>query len=162
MRTLLRRPLLLVGMLCLALVAACGHQAADRSPHAIDPWIRLAPPGAGMLAGYMVLENPADHTIELVSVSSPAFASVEIHRTEVTDGVARMVAEPRVSIAAEGRVIFEPGGRHLMLHGPAQPLAEGELVPLELVFDDDRHLRIDATVRRSAEAETVDDPHKHH
>jgi copper(I)-binding protein len=49
-----------------------------------------------------------------------------------------------------------------MLHGPTQTLAEGALVPLELVFDDDTHLRINATVRRGADADTDGDPHQHH
>jgi copper(I)-binding protein len=162
MKISIRGPLVLVGMFCLAMIAACGQPAADRSPQAIDPWIRLAPPGAGMLAGYMVLENPGDRAVELVSVSSPAFASIEVHRTEVTDGVARMIAEPRVSIGAGERLIFEPGGRHLMLHGPTQALAEGALVPLELVFDDGTDLQINAIVRRSADTDTDGDPHQHH
>lgn len=155
------RPLL-AGILCLLLTAGCEQHDPERGPMATDPWIRLAPPGAGMLAGYLVLENPGDRSLELTSVSSPAFASAEIHRTEIIDGVARMIAEPRISIPAGERLVFEPGGRHLMLHGPVSALAEGQQVPLELAFSDGTILSLKATVRRSHDAGSDHDAHQHH
>ncbi|MGD8977501.1 MAG: copper chaperone PCu(A)C [Gammaproteobacteria bacterium] len=129
----------------------------------MDPWIRLAPPGAGMMAGYLVLENPGEQPLELVAVSSPAFSSVEVHRTEIVGGVARMIAEPDLTVPPGGRAVFEPGGRHLMLHGPARDLGEGDTVALAFEFADDARVEIQVPVRRRADGDDEGtDPHHGH
>ena len=136
-------------LLVLALfLAACSPETDDRTARIKDPWIRLAPPNAGMLAGYLVLENPGARPLELVAVSSPDFASVEVHRTEIVDGVARMIAEPALTVPPGGHAVFEPGGRHLMLHGPARQFDEGERVALEFLFADGAQLAFEAPLRR--------------
>ncbi len=134
-------------------LVACSPEPADRTARVEDPWIRLAPPNAGMLAGYLVLENPGARQLELVAVSSPDFASVEVHRTEIVDGVARMIAEPALTIPPGGRAVFEPGARHLMLHGPARSFGEDEHVDLEFRFADGTQLAFEAPVRRGPQGD---------
>ncbi|MGB5621932.1 MAG: copper chaperone PCu(A)C [Gammaproteobacteria bacterium] len=140
-------------------LAACGPQSEERAARVEDPWVRLAPPNAGMMAGYLVLENPGARQLELVAVSSPDFASVEVHRTEIVDGVARMIAEPALTIPPGGRAVFEPGARHLMLHGPARSFGEDEQVNLEFRFADGTQLAFAAPVRRGPQA--ADHQHDH-
>lgn len=134
------------------MLAACAPETESRPPQVVDPWIRQAPPGARMMAGYLVLENPGDQPRELVAVSSPDFASIEVHRTEIVDGVARMIPEPDLTVPAGGRVVFEPGGRHLMLHGPARDLSEGDSVALSFGFADGGRIDLAAPVRRGSES----------
>lgn len=150
----------LLGILALP---ACAPDPASHSPRVVDPWIRLAPPGAGMMAGYLVLENPGEQPLELVAVSSPVFSSAEVHRTEIVDGVARMIAEPALAVPAGGRAVFEPGGRHLMLHGPARDLGEGDEVTLALEFSDGARIEVQVPVRRGPEGGAAGtDPHHEH
>jgi len=142
---------------------ACAPEPADHSPRVVDPWIRLAPPGAGMMAAYLVLENPDEKPRELVAVSSPAFSSVEVHRTEIVDGVARMIAEPALTVPPGGRAVFEPGGRHLMLHGPARDLGEDDTVAIAFEFADGARVEIQVPVRRRADGgDEGSDPHHGH
>jgi hypothetical protein len=151
---MIRRPKTAVGLCALAgaaMLAACAPEPVSRPPQVVDPWIRLAPPGARMMAGYLVLENPGDQPQELVAVSSPDFASIEVHRTEIVDGVARMIPEPDLTVPAGGRAVFEPGGRHLMLHGPARDLSEGDTVALSFGFADGGRIDLTAPVRRGSD-----------
>src|SRR3546814_14091449 len=89
----------LLALLLIAIMpsrAVAQHAAVEAS----GAWIRIAPPGAMMLAGYVTLTNSGDAVAELDSVHSAAFGSVEVHRTEVVDAVSRLRAGPQRS---EGR-----------------------------------------------------------
>jgi len=112
-----------------------------------DPWVREAPPGASALAAYMVLENSGNTVQVLTAISSPVSDSVEIHRTIITDGVARMVQQQSVTIPPGEKVTFESGGYHIMVMNPPA-LKAGERVPFTLQLQDGGTVDIDAEVRR--------------
>jgi copper(I)-binding protein len=114
-----------------------------------DAWIREAPPGAPMLAGYLILHNHSDQERALVAAESPAFGMVELHRTVLEDGMARMVAQKRIPVPAGGQAALKPGDYHLMLMKPQQPLKAGDTADLTLHFDDGSSMTIQAVVRRA-------------
>ena len=94
------------------------------------------PSAGGTAAGYMTLTNEGDAPVTLLSARSAAVPRVEIHTTEVdAAGVARMIEQERVEIAPGATVTFAPQGLHVMFMGLTGPLAEGDRVPVELVFD---------------------------
>lgn len=107
-----------------------------------EPWIQAAPPGAAVLAGYMILENLSARTRTLLDVRSPDFGAVMLHRTELRDGIARMHHEQEVQIAPRTVVTFAPGARHLMLMDPKRALGAGDRVLLELRFADGARLSV--------------------
>jgi len=113
-----------------------------------NAWIREAPPGARMLAGFMVIRNISDTDIELVDVDSEAFAHVMLHKSETVDGVARMSHMDSIVIPAQGSVALEPGSYHLMMPAPDTRLVEGDSVPLLLHFSDERCVRVQAEVKK--------------
>ena len=113
-----------------------------------DAWIREAPPGAPMLAGYLCLDNSGDKAVTLIDVESPAFRHVMMHRTETVDGMARMMHQGEVTVAAGKRVCFEPGGLHLMMPAPEQRLVAGDQVELLLHFADETCRRIQVPVKK--------------
>lgn len=127
-----------------------------------NAWVRAAPPGVDVLAAYLSIDNHDAQPHTLSGVSSPQFDSVEIHRTEIKDGVATMIAEPRVAIPAHGNLKFEPNGYHLMLIGSRKALHAGDHVELQLQFENHAALQVRATVR--ADDTAADDPaqHQHH
>lgn len=131
-----------------SLVLACSPGPEAESPSVSDAWIREAPPGAGMTAGYLTLSNPTEQPVELTAVRSEDFDSIEFHVTVNEDGMSRMRREERVAVPARGSVEFAPGGRHLMLFGPRRSLAEGDAVELIFTLSDGRELREQAPVRR--------------
>jgi copper(I)-binding protein len=147
----MRATLLLTAAL---LAVACSPSPGPRPPSIEGAWIREAPPGASMTAGYMTVENPGGKDIELIEVRSDDFESIELHVTVTEDGVARMRREDSVVVSAGGSVEFAPGGRHLMLFGQARPLTEGDSVQLVIGLSDGTELRGTAAVVRGG--------HDHH
>ena len=111
-------------------------------------WIREAPPGASMMAAYLVISNPGDTDARLVAVESPAFAHVMLHKSETVDGVARMLHQDSILIPAHGSVTLEPGGYHLMMPAPDAGLRTGDQVEFLLHFADDSSLAVTAVVRK--------------
>jgi len=112
-------------------------------------WVREAPPGVGMLAGYLDLDNPTDSEWLLIDAHSDAFASVEVHTTIIKDGVASMHHLPELAIAAGQQASFSPGGMHLMLMGPVKSLKVGDRVVIDLDFGEHGVLSVNFPVRRS-------------
>jgi len=126
-----------------------------------DAWVRAAPPGATVLAAYLIIDNHSASAQTLSGASSPQFDSVEIHRTEVKNGVASMSAQPHVAIPAHGTLKFAPNGYHLMLIGPRKALRPGDHVELSMQFDGRPAQLIHAPVRAAAD-EPADDTMQHH
>jgi copper(I)-binding protein len=125
-----------------------------------DAWIRLPPPKSHA-AGYLTLVNGSGGARTLVAARSDRAERVEIHRSEMREGVARMVPVESVTLPAEGALVFEPRGLHLMLMHP-KALSVGERVPLELVFEEGDPLRLEAEVRRAAPTGHGDHEHGDH
>lgn len=102
-----------------------------------------------MRAGYLELVNGGRHVVVIDAVTSPAFGAAEIHEMRDVDGVARMRRLTRLDLPPGERVRLQPGGIHLMLFRPTQPLEDGAQVQVELSGPDGA--RISATL-------TVGDP----
>ena len=117
-------------------------------------WVRLAPPNASVLAGYCTLENHANQSIELVSVQSPLFESVEIHRTEINAGSSRMQRLERLEIKARQSVRFSPNGLHLMLIAPKQKITMDSKIPIRFNFLGQERT-VEFIVRRELAQETL-------
>lgn len=115
----------------LSLGLAAG-EATEVSVH--DAWIRQAPLGVRVMAGYMELRNHSSRPQVLVAASSSGFESVMIHRTVVRQGVAQMLHASQLELAPKSNLRFVPGGYHLMLLKPKQALRVGEPVLIKLEF----------------------------
>lgn len=97
-----------------------------------DAWIREAPPGAHMLAGYARIANSAKSQRVIRSVASADFDVTEIHLSVVESGVSRMRHQEQLAVPAGGSVRLAPGGLHLMLMQPQRTLKPGDRVAVEL------------------------------
>jgi copper(I)-binding protein len=125
---------------------------ADDTLQVSDPWIREAPPGATVLAGYLTLTNTTSTPLVIEAVSSPAFEAVEIHRSQVVDGVAHMQPVSELTVPATGSISLAPGGYHLMLLRPVRALTEGDNVTLLLHRADGICVTVTAPVLRMTES----------
>ena len=155
------RPISLVALcaLALALVAGgCGDTSdADHGRartggvdsgrvEVVDATVTV-PPNPTQAAVRMVIVNGTDADDTLLSASSPAAASVSIHRCDVDDeGRAVMEEVEELAVAKGSRVTFEPGGLHLMLEGLHSAPAVGETIPVELTFADAGDVTVDVAV----------------
>lgn len=97
-------------------------------------WVREAPPGMQMLAGYMVIKNETGKDLVLIGASSSAFGAIELHQTTIKDGMASMEQQKRVTIPAHSKFEFKPKSYHLMLMKPKRDLREGDHVKITLQF----------------------------
>ncbi|AVY67644.1 copper chaperone PCu(A)C [Xanthomonas translucens] len=140
---------LVIGLACLAglapgaiFAAPAASKAAGCLPQWQAGWVRLPPSAAmPMAAGFGRLHNPCGQTLAVVLVRSPAFAEVSLHQTTQVDGVSKMRELERLPLAAGADAVLQPGGLHLMLMQPAQPLREGASVPISFVLEDGREVR---------------------
>jgi hypothetical protein len=112
-----------------------------------NAWVRAAPPNAKALAAYMNIMNSSDKPVALTAAASSRFGEVQLHKTEIRDGMMRMIRQRQMDIPASGSLTLEPGGYHLMLMHPKSVLQVGGQVDFELKFDNGKTLKINAPVR---------------
>jgi len=134
-------------MVLLLPLAACARECA---PQIRDGWIRLVPGGMSMQAGFGRIDNRCPMPATIVSASSPAYASVELHESKTIGGVSRMRAVPELRIAPDGAAVLQPGGLHLMLMQPRATLKAGSRLVIEFKLKDGRALLGEFEVRRPA------------
>jgi copper(I)-binding protein len=111
-----------------------------------NSWIRQAPPNAKVLAAYLELTNSSDKTHSLIKISSDKFEKIEIHRSSTHEGMVHMQQQDKVLIPAGQKIMFEPGGLHLMLINPKQRLKIGDQVPLKFWFENDSTINVSTPV----------------
>lgn len=113
-------------------------------------WIRAAPPGSPVMAGYVSIGNPGGNEIVVEAAASDAFGAIEIHEMREVDGVMRMRPLPALRIEPGRGVELEPGGKHLMLFRPQRELAPGDVVEIDFMLRDGARHRVAFEVREPA------------
>jgi len=125
-----------------------------------DPWVRAAPPNAPALAAFMQLENHTDASLSVVEVrSNLELGRIELHRTQMKDGVMKMVPQKFIPVEAHASTILKPGSWHIMLIKPAKVPTPGETVELTLVFDNGIEKTIIAGVRKGMKMSNAEHEH---
>jgi copper(I)-binding protein len=114
--------------------AAVAHQYQLGTLTIGHPWSRPTAPGMPMGVAYFSITNHGSAPDVLLGASTPIAASVQMHQTTITEGMARMRPLTEIVIAPGATVRIEPGGIHLMLVDLKAPLELGKSVPLELKF----------------------------
>lgn len=123
--------LLLVSASAQAAAATPGTSVAIDHPFS-HPTAAPGVPGVG----FFTLTNRGRKPDRLISVQSPSAGSVEIHESQIKDGVMQMRAITQgVALPVGKPVAFAPGGMHLMLFDLRAPLREGVPVPVTLTFE---------------------------
>lgn len=85
-------------------------------------------------AGYLVVMNHTDAADRLLRIEAD-FPRVEIHTTEMNDGVATMARQDNgVEVPAGGHLVLAPGGYHVMFMGLSTPFVEDAEVQAVAVF----------------------------
>lgn len=138
-------PVVLV--IAVALVASACSSGGGDGVVVEDPWGRTSPQVATNAAFYMVVKGGEDAD-RLVAVAAEICGSAELHRTTVTDDVAKMQqVEGGIEIPAGGEVALEPGGYHVMCIDKAEELKVGDTVTLTLTFENAASQTVDAEIR---------------
>ena len=88
--------------------------AAMAGMHLIDARIHAPAPGQPISAGYFTLMNHGSEAVTLSGLTSDT-VSVQMHTTKVENNGTTMRPLNTITIAADDRIIFKPGGNHLMI-----------------------------------------------
>jgi len=100
-----------------------------------NAWSRSTPPVAKVGVVYFTLKNDTGKSDRLLKLSTSVAEKVEVHRTEVLDGIARMREVAVLHVDAGQTLEFKPGGMHVMLMGLRKPLVAGTAYELDLLFE---------------------------
>ena len=137
---------LLIASTFATLLAALPASAGELT--VTDAWSRTTPPGVTVGVAYFTLKNDTGKSDRLLKISSPVAAKVQIHRTEIQDGMARMREVAVLHVDANQTVEFAPNGMHVMLMGLSKPLVEGQKFELEFLFEVAGPRKIQVAVRK--------------
>lgn len=89
----------------------------------------------------------------LLSVTSPQVIKVELHETNMKDGVMSMqVIDGGVAVPKGGTVAFEPSGKHAMLYDIAPSVKVGGTIKLAFTYANGRTVEVDAKVNPPGQA----------
>ena len=137
--------------LCLsAWLFAASAALSDEILHWQNVWVRAMPPGAQVTAAYGNLMNHSDETVQLAGISSSVSGKAQMHDVIAEGDQRRMVQLMSVEIAPHETLVFEPGGRHIMLLDVSNPPIEGSTVEVCALSAAGTESCTQATVERQA------------
>ena len=95
-----------------ALAAAFAALPAYAGELAItDGWSRTTPSGVTVGVAYFTLKNDTGKSDRLLKITTPVAAKVQVHRTEIQDGMARMREVAVLHVDAGQSLEFKPGAK---------------------------------------------------
>ncbi|WP_193755352.1 copper chaperone PCu(A)C [Microbacterium testaceum] len=117
-----------------------------------DVWVKAA--DGGMTAGFGELTNTGDTDLTVVSATSPATSSMQLHETVANEDGQMVMREVEGGfvIPAHGSLALAPGGNHLMFMDVTSPLRAGDDTTITLTFSDASTADITAPVKEFAGA----------
>ncbi len=124
---------LLLAALSALLLAACGGETVSLTVDDATYRAPLVNGGVGV-AYFAITSTIADR---IVGVTSPEADNVEIHTSSESNGMAAMQKLDSVDLPAGERVIFGPGGLHLMVFGPHTQPANATF-PIQITLESGR------------------------
>lgn len=112
----------------------------------------------GTGAVYLTIRNEGDAPEVLLGATTGAARTVEIHDTELKDGVMSMTPLPDgLEIPANGSVSLAPGGYHLMLIDLQLDLVEGSTFDVTLIFATAGEITITVAIQANAPASEAEE-----
>lgn len=98
-------------------------------------------------AAYMIIRNLGDEMKVLTGLRTDLAMMPSIHLTVTnSEGVSSMTPAGEIEIAPGDAVALEPGGLHAMLMRLQQPMVEGEVFSLTLVFADSGEVTVEVPI----------------
>ena len=123
--------------------------------------IHTAPPGSNVNVGYGILRNNTDKDIILKSFRSPVFDNTEAHTMEYSDaGTAKMRHLNELKIPANGELVLESGGLHLMFIGMRRDIIVGD--EIMIITRDNHEVRYMLVMKVIDPRSSHDDNHHMH
>ena len=109
--------------------------------------IRASLGGSPNSAAYMTIANDGSQPDRLMSVSCACAAQAIPHQSEMKHGVMSMKATGPLAVRGHSRLLFQPGGLHVMLTGLKRPLVAGHGQDMVLRFEHAGAIRVHFEVK---------------
>ena len=127
---------LLAAALSLAVAGPALAHAVKAGPLTLsDLQVRATPAGVPTGVAYLTIANAGKTADRLLSIDCACADGALMHRTEIKDGISSMSMVDSVVVPAGGKVVFSPGGLHVMLVGVKGPLKAGRTESMTLRFE---------------------------
>jgi copper(I)-binding protein len=135
------------GAAAIAVIAALtvwASSAASQTPelHVVGAYVPQ-PASPDVAAAYFTVTDSGGGGDELTGVASDVSAQTMMHRS--TGQTMEMIST--VPVPAYGRLVFGPGGYHVMLEKPARRLRQGDHLKLTLRFRRSPAITVDVPVK---------------
>ena len=115
-----------------------------------DAWARASIIKDRPTSAYFTITNNNSHEDFLLSANSSSAKKIEIHKSKVENGIARMMRVDTVRIPPHKKTKLRPGGYHLMLFELVKPAKAGEHMRINLVFKVTGEKSVMVPVKKSA------------
>jgi len=132
-----------------ALSSLASFALADSSDLVVvDPYARASTPSSASGAIFLDVVNSGVVPDRLISASTPVAKMTMLHtHREDAEGVMRMVhVDGGWEVPADGVLMLERGGKHVMLMGLTEPLEQGDTLPLTLTFEQAGEVTVDVVI----------------
>ncbi len=142
--------LLLALFVSVAALPALAHEGECHATVSLyNGWARASVAGAPNSAAYGLLVNLTDEDDTLVSATTDAAETVEMHEMSMTaEGVMQMrPVEGGFPVAAHNFFTLQPGGYHIMLLNLTRELTPGSMLDITLVFAQAGEVQLSLPVR---------------
>jgi len=135
-----------IAFAALLAVTACSSPTSEQSGSltVAEAEIVLSPVEGRPAAGYFVLYGGQDDT-KLTAVDVVGAERTMLHQTITENGISSMAPAGEVPVKAGEKLVFERGGKHVMIFGITGAQA-GQDVTMTLHFTNGKQLPIDAKV----------------
>ena len=136
--------------LAIALATTTVACSEDTGIEIADAWGRPSPSVATAGAFFMLITNNGAEDDALISASSPACGTVELHESFMNDeGAMAMqpVAGGQIAVPAGGSAELKQGGLHVMCINKLEDFAEGAELELTLRFQNAGDITLDVEIR---------------
>jgi len=145
-----RRTFVWRATIALGIAMASSMDIPAEEPRVIarDAWVRLPPRLKTETALYMVLENHSGQKRKVVSVSTDAAQTAEMHEMRMERTTMVMTPVSEISIPAKGKTSLNPDRLHIMLFGLKSRPAVGDMIQVTLKLDDGSTVPVTAIVRK--------------
>jgi copper(I)-binding protein len=163
----MRQTLAASAFLAISAVITLGDACAGQIGHAAptiqleNAWARRAPMMApqgqetphqgpamtGNGAIYVTIHNHGGEPDALVSATSNAATTVELHETVAVGSTMVMRPLPKFEVPAGATLEMRPGSYHLMLLGLTRDLKPGDMVAVTLTFEKAGQMSLEAPVK---------------
>ncbi len=135
-------------LLCLGLVGVSRVATAADGTLTIDhAWAR--PAAIGQMGVIYLTVKDTGAPDQLIGVRTPVASDAQLHESKMVNNVMEMRPVPAAPVAPGQPLVVAPGGYHIMLMGLKQPLKDGDIVPVTLLFQKAGAVTANATVQRN-------------